>query len=374
MIALVLALSGCTGTGSAVAGQPNFDIAYLYYPLLAALFVLALAFMLSKIFNMQHWTAMIGDEVLQVLATGVVAILLIGVQLNVDGYLSNAFLATGAPLPPSCTGNKIGCTNEIAYNKLTDLHLESVFTGLQDSSTWLGQQASRGIYCNLLNVGFTLSNCGQLNAFRGSLTMSSFAVMTAIVDVYAQQFLLTLARNYAFSLIIPLGLFFRCFKMSRQAGGALIAIGFGFYTAYPLTIIAMSNLLTGFGPSNPPIMPEPQYTGVPSVGGSGNGECHGPGGCSSHNNDGASCRAAPGCTWFGECDPYETNTDVSRAQYDDFAGRLTAPSVAQGLTYLVLVKGIFMSILNLIVTLGFIRMFAHLLGADIDVSSLARLS
>ena len=372
LLALVLALSGCIGSGSPPgAGQPAFDLAYIYLPLMAAFFLLALAFMLSKLFNMPHWVPIIGDELLQAIATGAVAILLVGVQCGVDGCLADAYLATGEALPPSCAASKIGCANDIAYAKLSSLKLEEIFLGLRGSAQAIGQEASKGIYCSMLNVGFTLSNCGQLNAYRGSLTLASFTVMAGIWDVYAQQFLLSLAKSYSFSLIIPLGLFFRCFKASRPAGGALVAIGFGFYTAYPLVIIAMGSLLTGFAPGTA-IMDEPAQAAVPVLSGNTMG-CDGGGDCGNQDDE-ASCRATAGCTWTGLCDAYEMSAQVSKAQFSDFGARLTDQSVTQGLAYAVLVKGIFMSILNLVVTLGFIRIFAHFLGSEIDVSSLARIS
>jgi hypothetical protein len=44
------------------------------------------------------------------------------------------------------------------------------------------------------------------------------------------------------------------------------------------------------------------------------------------------------------------------------------------MSYLVLVRTLFLSVLNLIITLAFIRAFAHMLGSEIDVSTLARIS
>ncbi|MCX6773140.1 MAG: hypothetical protein NTV88_05235 [Candidatus Micrarchaeota archaeon] len=340
LIAALFLLSGCTAMGVG-QGAPFFDYTYLMYPLLAGILILALAFMFSKIFNLQHWTAIISDELVQVLATGLVALCLFGMQVGVDGYLVNAFTAaTPTGTVPACAGH-IGCANDIAYAQLSTTGVETLLNDLHDAGSLIGTEASKGIYCSMLGVGFTLTNCSQLNAFRGSLTSSSFATMAGVLDIYAQQFLLTLAKNFSFTLIIPLGLFFRCFKLSRQAGGALIAIGFGLYTAYPLAIIAGSSLLTGYAT---PIMTEP-------------------------------APLAPNALKLTDhCDPYEMHSDVSRKQFDDYASQLTDPNIALSTTYLVICKVILMSILALIITLGFIRMLAHLLGSEIDVSSLARIS
>jgi hypothetical protein len=189
----------------------------------------------------------------------------------------------------------------------------------------------------MLGVGFTLVNCSPLNAFRGTLTSAAFTTVVGITDVYAQQFLLTLAATFSFTLIIPAGLFFRCFKPTRGAGGALIAIGFGFYTAYPLVIVATANLLVT--QSAPLALPNPAVSVPSSI----------------------------------TCDPYETDVAKSRDQFYKYAESLSDASVSDSLTYLVLVKVIFLSILNLIITLGFIGSLAKVLGSDIDLSGLARI-
>lgn len=333
---LLFALSGCTAQGTLPV--PTFDIALLIFPLLASISILALAYMASMAFGLHHWVPIIGDEAVQVLATGIVALLLIGTQAVADSYLSSALFE----IDPAASGG----INGYASGLLSDLQAGAPFSQVQSSSVEIGQQASRGIYCSMMGVGFTLSNCGQLNAFRGSLTAAGFTAIAGMLDIYAQQAILAFAAQYAFALVIPLGLFFRCFKMSRPAGGALIAIGFGFYTAYPLAIAGSAKLLTGMGE---PLMLEPPLSAVPKL------------------SDAVD--PVPKV-----CDPYETDSSVPRKQFNEYAASLTSPQVAQGLTYFVVVKVIFLSILSLILTLGFIRELAKLLGSEIDVSSLARIT
>jgi len=86
------------------------------------------------------------------------------------------------------------------------------------------------------------------NAFRGSLTLSALAASAALADVYSQQFLISMAGQYAFTFLIPLGLLFRTFKVSRRAGGALIAIGFGFYAVLPIMVVRLRPAAAGFKP------------------------------------------------------------------------------------------------------------------------------
>lgn len=313
---------------------------YMIYAFIIAIAILVLAYMTTYVFNLPQIRPIIIDEVWQLVITVAIALCLIGIVLFIDGYLSGMLgTATGTTAPTMTM-------MDAAQSTLTGLsgQADTLITALSDQSTNIGREASKGIFCNFLGVGFSLVNCSPLNAFRGSLTLAAFATTAAIADTYAQMFLLSLAQSYAFTFIIPLGLLLRCFKLSRGAGGALIAIGFGFYAVYPTVVVATDRMLhdTNLYPS-PPAYVLPQLTGGPS---------------DAENT----------------CDPRETDVTKSLAQFDAYANDLTDFGNSEKLTYFVLVKILFMSILNLIITLGFIRMFAHIIGSEIDVSGLARIS
>ena len=305
----------------------GIDLSYGIIALALAFGLLAAAYMGSYAFGLPHVRPIIQDEILQVMATGAILIGIVGVGAVVDGYLLSFLRATGDAAHP----NAMAAANDVLVS--LESKTASVLDGLSGASIELGREASRGIFCNFLGVGFTIVNCGPFNAFRGSLTASAFAASVALADVYAQQFLLSFAKNTAFAFVIPLGLFLRCFKTSRKAGGALISIGFGFYTIFPLMVVATESLLHGSNPSVP--------AGMPAL---------------------------------GECRPEEPDVDVSRSQFNGYAGQLTDFGRAENLAYIVLVRDVLQSILNVMVTLAFVREFAHVIGSEIDVSALARIS
>ena len=312
----------------AFAGSAN-SIPYFSVALMIPLLAIAIAYMASYAFNITSLKASLHDELLQILATGAIALCLIGTQAAVDTVFLDA-IAKAAKVPASA-----GTIQEAAIATLGSINADCAATisELQSIGTDLGKEASKGVFCNFMGVGFSINNCSPLNAYRGGLTLASFSSTAALADGYAQQFIINMAKDYAFGLIIPLGLLLRCFKMSRGAGGALIAVGFGFYTVYPTVIVSTTGLLHGNNNSSPQTLP-PVYT----------------------------------------CDPM--NTDVSQAKGDflDYGSDLTEYTRIRDIAYLTMVKSLFMSILNMIITLGFIRTFAHMLGSEIDVSSLARIS
>ena len=314
--------------GSLHAVGPNLE--YFWFALLIPTFIVAIAYMASYAFNTPSLRAILQDELLQILATGAVALTLVGTQLVVDQYVVATLQASGA------AGSNIDGVLSAAADKINTLAglTNGVLENMRDVSVAIGKEASKGVFCNFMGVGFSLSNCSPLNAYRGTLTAAAFTTTVALSDTYAQSYLLSLARAYGFSVIIPLGLLLRCFKASRSAGGALIAIGFGFYTVYPAVILATDNLLHG----TPPLPVAPT---IPTV---------------------------------GECDPMETSVSTSLSQFTDYGDQLTDYTATKALAYFVLVRVLFLSILNLIITLGFIRMFAQMIGSDMDVSALARIS
>ncbi|VVC02622.1 Uncharacterised protein [Candidatus Burarchaeum australiense] len=270
------------------------------------------------------------DEMLQVLATGFIALTLIGMQVAVDDFLVRA-LGAASGQDYADIGSAMGAASS-RVSALADATAASL-ASMSDASVKIGDEASKGIFCNFLGTGFTLVNCSPLNAFRGSLTSAGFATSVALADTYAQMFILSLAQSFSFTFLIPLGIFLRCFKVSRQAGGALIAIGFGFYTVYPIVILATDSFLHGAVPHNPVAIPQP-----------------------------------------GTCDPAEADNQNALGAFRDYSNSLTDFNVVQPNAYYSIVRVLFMSILNLIITIGFIRTFAHIIGSEIDVSALARIS
>ncbi|MCX6771995.1 MAG: hypothetical protein NTX79_08165 [Candidatus Micrarchaeota archaeon] len=322
-----IALAAAAGSLHAATASPN--LSYFWLALLIPTFIVAIAYMASYAFNTPSLRAILQDELLQILATGAVALTLVGTQLVVDQYVVATLQASGA------AGSNIDGVMAAAADKINSLSAgtASVLQNMQDVSMALGKEASKGVFCNFMGVGFSLSNCSPFNAYRGSLTASAFTSTVALSDTAAQSYLLSLARNFGFTVIIPLGLLLRCFRASRGAGGALIAIGFGFYTVYPAVILATDNLLHNGTPPNAPSIPK-----------------------------------------VGACDPMETSVSTSLSEFTDYGDQLTDYTSTKALAYFVLVRVLFLSILNLIITLGFIRMFANMIGSDIDVSSLARIS
>jgi hypothetical protein len=314
---------------SSTPSTQTLDYSYAVLAILVAFGMLSVAYMLSYAFNMPHVRPIIRDEIFQVIATGAVLLGIGGIITFTDEYLKNSIEFASGQLYSDISG-----ALDVSINKLNNLEgqASSLFNALIHQSRAVGNEASKGVFCNFLGVGYSLVNCNPINVFRGTLSLSSFAVFAGISDITAQKAILSFARNLSFTLLIPLGLFLRCFKFTREAGGALIAIGFGFYFVYPLSIIATDSLLHKNIPSG---------SSLPDI---------------------------------GQCNPYETDPGVGLGQVLRYAYRLSDFNLVSEYVYLIIVRIIFSSILNIMITLTFIRAFASFIGSEIDVSSLARIS
>lgn len=313
------------------ASAAGIDVSYSFGAIMIGIVLISLGYMATYLFNAPQIRAMLQDELVQVMASGAMLLIIAGVALEVDVYVMSAMKAADPAGSYGDISSAMDAANSVILSNIN--MVSGIYDDAHFRSIEIGKEGSKNVFCTFLGVGFSLNNCGQLNAFRGNLTTTGFVSSAALSDLFAQQALISLSRNLAFTFFIPIGLFFRCFKASRRAGGALIAIGFGFYTAYPVATIATEKMLHG-----DTMLPKAD---LPQV---------------------------------RECDPFETDNSAARRYVQQYAGDLSNFDTVENIAYNTVVRVVFSSIFNLMVTLAFIRAFAHMIGSDIDVSSLARIS
>ena len=317
---------------SNAASAAGINVVYSFGAISAGIALIALGYMATYIFHMPQIRAMLQDELLQVGASGAMLLIIAGVALEVDGYVVSAMKAADPNGTYTDMTSALDSANAVVFAN-TQM-ASAVYDAAHSTSMAIGSEGSKNLFCTFLGVGYSLNNCSPINAFRGSLTTAGFVASAALSDLFAQQALISLARNLAFTFFIPLGLFLRCFKASRRAGGALIAIGFGFYTAYPVATVATEKMLqANVALPSPNVFPD-----VPS------------------------------------CDPSETDNNIARAYIQNYATSLSNFGNTESIVYNLVVRVVFASAFNLLVTLAFIRAFAQMIGSDIDVSALARIS
>ncbi|VVC03829.1 Uncharacterised protein [Candidatus Burarchaeum australiense] len=226
-------------------------------------------------------------------------------------------------------------TNEIAYNL-------SVFTGrMEETAIGVGAVSSTITYCQILGstAGFSIASCKYLGATQGTLGVALTALSSATIAMQAQWLLLEAAKQI-FVLLFPVGVLLRTIKFTRAVGGAMMAVAIGLYIVYPLMVMADYSMVAKMifvptlKPPNPPVLPPYATISIPPAPTSFNGVCSG--------------------------DVAYRNMLTNRHQF------------IEPMAYWVIIVSILLPVMNLLVTLTFIRWFASFLGSEIEVSQLAR--
>ncbi|MCI0503208.1 hypothetical protein L0Y65_00685 [Candidatus Micrarchaeota archaeon] len=277
------------------------------------------------------------EELYQLIATALMVILLVGGNNIIDALSANLGGLAGAEnlqtaAEASITQTLTDGTNgiETYYNKITEM----------DGT--IAVEGSRSLSCNILGIGYGVSACGGYNMLHAPLSMAGGILGFAIGELYAILSLLALSKLFAMNLILPLGILLRTVKITRGAGGFLIALGISLHIMLPMGILLDRMMADTF--LDPAMNPN------------------------------ASAFTAGLQTDVAECDP----TNVNGAQIVGSEGEKVRGILAglradlKGVVFYVLVLGTFGPVLALLMTVAGIRALTSLAGAEVDVSPLGR--
>lgn len=232
----------------------------------------------------------------------------------------------------------------------------------------VGEESSKSGYCSFEGAGFTIATCGSLNSVRGVLSNAYTSINLAIASMQSQLMLLKLS-NGMISILLPLGIFLRSFKFTRGAGGALIAISFGFFVAFPTGIILGESIvqsgLEDMGTEFKNNEESAEYIEVKKPTFSFD--------CTQSGFPPIKVRCwrfvkDPGTKIF--CDQYSQR--LSDAQM--FVNKIKNSDFYEPILFRTIIHSIGVIVLNLIITLTFIRWLSSILGSEIDVSALVRIA
>jgi hypothetical protein len=301
--------------------------------LILAFSLVALMYMIGMFLNRPELLASAREEFYQLLFVGVIialfAVLLTDVSSN---YLPSATLA----LTNGTSTDLMGSARQVTSANAGDIYW--LFANIEQGIKKVGQEASKSAYCSFLGAGYNVVTCTTLNAARGPLGTAYSALGLALADLSAQDLMLKLSDSFLLTLLLPIGIVMRTFRVMRQAGGALMAISLGFYFIFPAAVLFTKYYIVD--PSQDTILA------------------------------GTSVGTAAAHVTHLECTP----TEMNRNEVTDYMDGLASPGFYRPILFIVLVKAVFSTILAVFITLGSIRYLASLLGAEIDVSALGRIS
>jgi len=368
------------GTHQPVTGEcacvPDFWLGDWYsvsiLAVLILLFTIALLYMLAEGFELQHLKITLRDEFVQALITIFLVLGLTSFIWSTENFILPALAVTAHIDPVSSPINTMSCPQAWDVNPLTGVtafhpfafaqcYTDTIkltlsdFTGkLESLAVSVGFASSVTTYCQVLGgtLGFAITSMRYVGSTQGTLGLAMTALTTAQITMHAQSLLLSLSQQFLVFLL-PLGAIMRTFRPTRSAGGALIAIAVGFYIVYPLTVLVDYSmirdraLMDSIPPGSNPYYKENVINNFPpELKCDDVGKCHG---------DAEYIGALVG-----------TNTP---------GGHANAKShFIEPIAYWTIIVSILLPLMNLLITLTFIRWFSSAIGSEIEVSQLARVT
>ena len=346
-------------TCTCVPGQWANDWATLSILLLLILiFIIAILYMFTTALEMPYLQMQIKDEYAQVIVSIVFVVALTVLIWSIHNALlpglAGTFGLTSGDVPVGsrmeATFSATGVMNPLefakAYTKDISDVLSAITGDLENIAVAVGSTSSVSTYCQILGgtLGFSIVPCSYLGSTMGTLGLMLNAFYAASVAMWAQAVLLELTSAFVIFLL-PLGVLLRSLRFTRSAGGALIALAVGFYLIYPFMVIADYALIKDnvFMEPSPGVPPKYGYNEVKNNAlivlqdvHHSSGECKGDG-------------------------PYVSMLTNRETFIEPMA-------------YWIIIVSIILPVMNLLVTLTFIRWFSSAIGSEIEVGQLARVA
>lgn len=235
--------------------------------------------------------------------------------------------------------------------------LATVFSNLSDAESRIAVEGSKSLACSILAVGHTISGCGGYSMVSPALSSVETTVGIAIAESSSIYRLMDIGIANSFAILLPIGILFRTFKLTRGAGGMIIAVAIALYFVLPLSMISMIKLAD-------------QYK---------------------NSDDGKAYAGALPVIGVQECKAGQTSdlSSAEEAMSNNLAGALIpnieASNSAKAISVLnqaavatpfylfpALIYGIIAPAIALLITVASIRAISSLAGAEVDVSALAR--
>ena len=223
-------------------------------------FILAAAYMIGTSLDSHRLTSWVENEFYQLLGTAVVVVFYLGI-VGTMNWLGPAFAMTNLAYPGNPTSRAGGTdwvslqTNWVSVQTHSQTYMGCLFDytkkSIKSVLTFIGSIGAIGALTINLSISGTTFYTPILPGMGGAIQIFSMAV--GMIAATAVQLKLQMAILGAwlgfFNVLLPLGIIFRSFPLTRPAGAALIAISIGFTVLLPLTYLVVEDI--GYQMSNP---------------------------------------------------------------------------------------------------------------------------
>lgn len=303
--------------------------------LLMSVGIIATIYMVGRGFNINELKLLANEEIYQTIMTAV----MIGAFFAASAFFNEIsdFLVSGSD---TLQGN---AASVVGTYLLQD---QAVLGNLKAFAVTLGSESSKTSFCSLQGVGYNIAACSSFRALTSPLTLGLQAISVSISELSSLLTLLKFGKEYAFTLLLPLGILLRTLRFTRGAGGLLIGLAAALYFFAPLAVVTTKVILDDYAPSDFSKSPGSLGTGF---------KCEPAGDASTISID-----TLTGPTFL-------ENYDVAAGVFDDLRENV------RSYTYAFLVQGTLTTIVALLALFAGMRAVGRLAGADADISALMRI-
>jgi len=208
--------------------------------------LLAILYMVGMGFGLSELQMMAKEEFFQLLALGIMLAAFVGTNGLIDGISTTpAFTEGGAATLQQAASNSL--TASLASTKGTFIKIASFDMNVS-------REASKSDQCSVMGVGYSVSACGGYSLLATPLSMAGGIAGFAMGELSAMKRLIDISSAYSLSFLLPLGIILRTFKLTRGAGGLLIALGISMHLMLPAGVIFNDMLAATFLASTSPFV------------------------------------------------------------------------------------------------------------------------
>jgi len=190
--------------------------------------LLVILFMVGHGFSINELEITAKEELYQVIVAGLLVIFLVASDNVLDMISNNQELTGGAATIQDAAVQSLG-------NDLSSLNSLLSAVGGYDQST--AYQASRTLQCSIMSIGYSVSGCGGYSMLTTPISMAGGIIGFATAEVSTMKRLIEISQAFAMPFLLPLGILLRTFKITRGAGGLLIAVAISLHIIVPIGVI-----------------------------------------------------------------------------------------------------------------------------------------
>ncbi len=355
-ILLLLLASGCLGLTAELPANFLPWFSAVFPAIILSFMLVSLAYMAGSFFESQEIAMWAKNEFYQTMAVAAMVLMMFFFFSFLDDMLLPGITEKSTDIggPFALSSNNIMTAAGIYITDVNTL-ITTQFSAL------LYLQVAIGRFENVLikvmpgGVGFMFYLGAFFTPFSHFIGYALNMLGVAMWSIQMQLAILIFSEQYMLTLFLPIGIVLRSFPFTRAIGGAFIAIAVGLYVVYPLTFVVNMNVMHTHLSDSSGIL---DFAFEITQG-----------------------KIFPGASGL---DPFNFAWYVLRTIALGGFYIVTVPlimmaqliggdSVLGEIVFSVLAYAIVLPLLNVFITLTFIRAFSQLLGADVNINSITRL-